>query len=140
MDLLFLTLLRTPLPSLRQFVFAPHGDRHIAQLNALLATNGRSLISLRINTPRHLPTSTSDVPAPPLLTSCPELHYLALDQQLLLVLTLLDPGQDVGSGGEGSGESPRLHLLRVLTIPRPNARFFREVEALLPHLPCASIF
>ena len=141
-DSLFLTLLRTPLPSLRHLVVAPHGDRHITQLSALLATNGRSLISLRINTPQHLPTSTSDVPVPPLLTSCPDLHYLALDQQLLPVLTLLEPTQqDVGSGGgEGSGSgSPRPHPLRVLTIPRPNARFFREVEALLPRLPSLTV-
>ena len=138
-DSLFLTLLRTPLPSLQHLVVASHSDRHIAQLSALLATNGRNLISLRINTPWHLPTSTSNVPAPPLLTSCPELHYLALDQQLLPVLTLLEPAQDLGSSsGEGSG-SPRPHPLRVLTIPRPNARFFRELEALLPHLPLLTV-
>jgi hypothetical protein len=140
-DSLFLTLLRTPLPSLRHLVVAPHTDQHTTQLNALLATIGRSLISLRINTPQHLPTSTGDVPAPPLLTSCPELHHLALDQQLLPVLTLLEPAQDVGrGGGAGSGSgSPRPHPLRVLTIPRPNARFLREVEALLPHLPSLTV-
>ena len=145
---LFLTFLRTPLPSLQHLVVAPHSDRHIAQLNALLATNGRSLISLRINTPWHLPTSTSDEPAPPLLTSCPELHYLALDQRLLPVLTLLEPApQDVGNRSDGGGGgcegsesgSPCPHPLRVLTIPRPNARFFREVEALLPHLPSLTV-
>jgi hypothetical protein len=135
-DSLFLTLLRTPLPSLRHLVVAPHSDRHTAQLSALLATNGRSLISLRINTPRHLPTSAGDVLALPLLTSCPELHYLALDQQLLPILTLLEPAQDVGSAESGS---PRPHPLRVLTIPRPNAWFLREVEALLPHLPSLTI-
>jgi hypothetical protein len=70
-------------------------------------------------------------PPPPVLTCCPELHYLALDQQLLPVLALLEPAQD-GGGGSGSG-SP--HPLRVLTIARPNARFLREVEALLPRLP-----
>jgi hypothetical protein len=139
---LFLTLLRTPLPSLRHLVVAPHSDRHTAQLSALLATNGRTLISLRINTPQHLlPTSTAgDVPAaPPLLTSCPELHYLALDQQLLPVLTLLEPAQDVGGGGGAGSGSPRPHPLRVLTIPRPNARFLREVETLLPHLPSLTV-
>jgi hypothetical protein len=138
---LFVTLLRTPLPSLRHLVVAPHRDQHTAQLSALLATNGCSLTSLRINTPRHLSTSTGDMPAPPLLTACPELHYLALDQQLLPVLRLLEPAQDVGSGsdgGVGSG-SPRAHPLRVLTIPRPNARFFCEVESLLPHLPSLSV-
>jgi hypothetical protein len=142
---LFFTLLCTPLPSLRHLVVAPHSDQHNAQLNALLATSGRSLISLRINTPRHLPTSTGDVLAPPLLTSCPELRYLALDQQLLPALTLLEPAQDVSNGGSGGGAgsgsgspSPH-HPLRILTIPRPNARFLREVEALLPHLPSLTV-
>ena len=46
----------------------------------------------------------------PLLTSCPELHYLAQGQQFLPVLTLLEPAQIVG-GCAG------LHPLRVLTIP-----------------------
>lgn len=142
---LFLTLLHTPLPLLRHLVVAPHSDQHNAQLNALLATNGRSLISLRINTPQLLPTSTGDVLALPLLTSCPELRYLALDQQLLPVLTLLEPLRDVGNGGSGGGAgsgpgSPRPHHpLRILTIPRPNARFLREVEALLPHLPSLTV-
>jgi hypothetical protein len=29
--------------------------------------------------------------------------------------------------------------LRVLTIPRPNARFLRELEVLLPHLPSLGV-
>lgn len=139
---LFLTLLRMPLPALRHLVVAPHSDRHSAQLSALLAAHGRSLISLRINTPRRLSTSIGDVPPPPVLTSCPELHHLALDQQLLPVLTLLEPAQDDGGSGGGSGSgSPQSHPhpLRVLTIPRPNARFFREVEALLPRLPSLAV-
>ena len=136
---LFLTLLCTPLPSLRHLVVAPHSDQHIAQLSALLAKKGRNLISLRINTPRRLPTSDDDVLAPPLLTSCPELHYLALDQQLLPVLTLLEPVQDVGSGSGAESGSPPSHPLRILTIPRPNARFLREVEALLPRLPSLTV-
>lgn len=143
-DSLFLTLVHTPLPALRHLVIAPRGDRHTSQLSALLAAHGRSLISLRINTPRYLSTSIGDAPPPPpppppVLTCCPELHYLALDQQLLPVLELLEPAQD-GGGGDGSGSGsgsphPQPHPLRVLTIARPNARFLREVEALLPRLP-----
>jgi hypothetical protein len=131
---LFLTLLRTPLPALRHLVVAPRSDQHTAQLSALLAAHGRSLISLRINTPRRLSPPIGDGQPPPVLTSCPELHYLALDQQLLPALTLLEPAQ----GGGGSG-SPHPHPLRVLTIPRPNARFLREVEALLPRLPSLTV-
>jgi hypothetical protein len=131
--LLFLTLLRTPLPALRHLVVAPHSDQHTAQLSALLAAHGRRLASLRINTRWRL--STGDVPPPPILTSCPELHYLALDQHLLPVLTLLEPAQDDGS----EAPHPHPHPLRVLTIPRPNARFLREVEALLPRLPSLAV-
>ena len=138
---LFLTLLRTPLPALRHLVVAPRSDGHTTQLSALLAAHGRSLNSLRINTPRYLSTSIGDATPPPILSCCPELHYLALDQQLLPVLMLLEPepepAQDGGGGGDGGGSQP--HPLRVLTIPRPNARFLREVEALLPRLPSLTV-
>ncbi|KAI0003363.1 hypothetical protein BJV74DRAFT_813412 [Russula compacta] len=128
---LFLTLLRMPLPALRHLELTPYSGQHTAQVSALLAAHGRSLISLRINTPRHLPTSTGDVPPPPpILTSCPELRHLALGQPLP-VLTLPALTQD--------GESPRPHPLHVLTIPRPSARFLREVEALLPRLPSLTV-
>jgi hypothetical protein len=127
---LFLTFLSTPLPELRHLVVAPYSGHHTAQLSALLATHGRSLVSLRIHTPRHLPRSMGDGPPPPILTSCPELHYLSLDQPLP-ALTLPAPAQD--------GELPHPHLLRVLTISRLNARFLRDIEALLPRLPSLAI-
>jgi hypothetical protein len=73
------------------------------------------------------------VPESLLLTSCLELHYLARDQQLLLVLMLLEPAQDIGSGSSMGSRSPHPRP-RVLTIPRPNARFLHEVEALLSSL------
>jgi len=127
---LFLTLLRTSLPELRHLAVTPYSGRHTAQLSALLAAHGRSLTSLRINRPRHLPTSTGDVPPPQVLASCPELHYLALGQPSPEVLMLpAPPALD--------GEQP--HPLRVLTIPRPSARFLREVEAMLPRLPVLAI-
>jgi hypothetical protein len=121
---LFLTLLRTPLPALRHLMVTPCSDRDTLQLSMLLSVHGCNLISLRINTPRHLPTSTGDPPPSPFLTSCPELHCLALDHPLP-VLTLPAQAEDV---------SPHPHPLRVLTIPRPSARFLREVEVLLPRL------
>jgi len=125
---LFLTLLRTSLPELRHLAVTPYSGRHTAQLSALLAAHGRRLTSLRINRPRHLPTSTGDVPPPQVLASCPELHYLALGQSLPEVL-MLPAALD--------GEQP--HPLRVLTIPRPSARFLREVEAMLPRLPVLAV-
>jgi hypothetical protein len=138
---LFLVLLRTPLPGLRHLAVTPYSGRHTALLSALLAAHGRNLTSLRINTPRHSPAATSTGEAQPLLhqpppppaavlTSCPELHYLALSQPLP---TLLTPSAPAAAVGTLDGQSP--HPLRVLTIPRPSARFLREVEAQLPRLP-----
>jgi hypothetical protein len=125
---LFLTLLRTPLPALRHLVVTPCSGRDATPLTALLGAYGRGLVSLRINTPRQL--HTSDVQSPSILTSCPELHYLSLDHPLP-ELTL--PALDSESG------SPRPHPLRVLTIPRPSARFLHEVETLLPRLPALTV-
>ncbi|KAI0303505.1 hypothetical protein B0F90DRAFT_1667375 [Multifurca ochricompacta] len=128
---LFLTLLRTPLPALRHLVVTPYSDGPTSLLNVLLATHGRNLISLRINTPRHLPISIDEVPPPSLLTYCPELHYLALDYPLpVLGLPNLELTE---------GESPRPHPLRVVTIPRPSTRFLREVEVSLPRLPTLTV-
>jgi hypothetical protein len=141
---LFIALLRTPLPELRHLAVTPYSGRHTAQLSTLLAAHGRGLTSLRINTPRHLSTSTGDVPLPPVLTSCPELRYLALDQPLPVLLAppipTPTPSPAPALDNDDNGESPRSpHPLRVLTVPRPNARFLREVEALLPHLPLLGV-
>jgi hypothetical protein len=111
----------------------PYSGRHTAQLSALLAAHGRGLTSLRINTPHHLPMSTGDVPPPQVLASCPELHYLSLGRPSPEVVTLPAPVLD------GNGEPPHPHPLRVLTIPRPSARFLGVVEAMLPRLPTLAI-
>jgi len=125
--------LRTSLPELRHLAVTPYSGRHTAQLSALLAAHGRNLTSLRINTPHHLPRSTGDVPPPQVLTSCPELHYLALGRPSPEVLMLPAPAL------AGNGEPPHPHPLRVLTIPRPSAPFLRGVEAMLPRLPTLAI-
>ena len=129
---LFFTLLRTPLPALRHIVVTPYSDVHTApQLGALLAVHGRNLISVSIRTPGHLPISPTMGVARPLglLESCPELQYLALDHPLP---ALAPPATQ-------SDERPQPHPLRVLTIPRPSARFLRELEMLLPRLPALSV-
>ncbi|KAI9511340.1 hypothetical protein F5148DRAFT_1274298 [Russula earlei] len=120
---LFLAILSTPLPELRHLAVTPYGGQRTSQLSALLAAHGRGL-------PRHLLVPIGDLPAPPVLTSCPELHYLSLDRPLP-VLTLPALAQDA--------ESSHPHPLRVVTIPRPNARFLREVEAVLPRLPSLTV-
>jgi hypothetical protein len=129
---LLLTLLRTPLPALRHVMVIPYSDVHIApQLGALLAAHGRNLISLSISTARHLPIAppTGDTRPLALLGSCPELQFLALDHPLP---ALAPPASQ-------SDERQQPHPLRVLTIPRPNARFLRELEVLLPHLPSLGV-
>jgi hypothetical protein len=140
---LFLALLRMSLPELRHLMVTPYNGRHTAQLSALLATHGRGLTSLRINTPLHSSTSTGDAlppqpPQPPVLTSCPELHYLSLDQPLPVLLAPAAP-RAVDGPGPSRDTHAHAHPLRVLTIPRPSARFLREVEALLPHLPSLGV-
>jgi hypothetical protein len=129
---LLLTLLCTPLPELRHIVVTPYSDVHTApQLGALLAAHGRNLISLSISTSRHLPISPTMGDARPLalLGSCPELQYLALDHPL----------PELASPTAQSDERPQPHPLRVLTIPRPSARFLHELEVLLPRLPALSV-
>jgi hypothetical protein len=132
---LFLTLLRTPLPALRHLVVTPCSDQYSPQLSMLLSAHGRKLTSLRINTPRHLPisTGTGDPPPWPVLTSCPELHCLALSHPLPLLTLPAAPFVP------GMPPSPHPHPLRVLTIPRPNARFLRGLEVLLPRLPSLTV-
>jgi len=123
---LLLTILRTPLPALRHIVMIPYSDVLIApQLGALLAVHGRKLISLSVSTPGHLPISPTTGDARPLalLGSCPELQYLALDHPLP---ALAPPA--------AQSDARQSHPLRVLTIPRPSARFLRELEVLLPAL------
>ena len=131
---LFLALLRTSLPELRHLAVTPYSGRHTAQLSALLAAHGRGLTSLRINTPHHLPTTIGDVPPLQVLISCPELHYLALGRPLLPESLMLP-----APAADGNGEPTHPHPLCVLTIPRPSARFFGGVEAMLPRLPTLAI-
>lgn len=129
---LLLTLLRTPLPALRHILVIPYSDVHIApQLGALLAVHGRNLISLSISKAQHLPISqtTGDTRPLALLGSCPGLQYLALDHPLPV---LAPPASQ-------SDDRPQPHPLRVLTIPRPNRRFLRELEGILPYLPALSV-
>ncbi|KAI9446796.1 hypothetical protein H4582DRAFT_1908448 [Lactarius indigo] len=123
---LLLTLLRTSLPALRHIVWTPCSDVDTTpQLGALLAMHGRNLVSLSINTPRHLPISPTMGHARPLALA----RYLALDHPL----PALAPPMAQSDG------PPQPHPLRVLTIPRPSARFLRELEVLLPRLPALTV-
>ncbi|KAH9977307.1 hypothetical protein BGW80DRAFT_845474 [Lactifluus volemus] len=133
---LFRILLHTPLPALRRLVVTPCGDLYSPQLSTLLSAHGCNLTSLRINIPRYplpiLSTGTGDPPPWSVLTSCPELHRLTLNYPLpSLTLPAAPPVPGV--------PPPQPHPLRVLTIPRPNARFLRGLEVLLPRLPSLTV-
>ncbi|KAI0059050.1 hypothetical protein BV25DRAFT_1829363 [Artomyces pyxidatus] len=110
----FAALLRTPLPALRHLMVTPYDDSPQSPCAALLAAHGATLATLHVNTPKRWPTGAQ----PPRLALPPHVRHLALDYPLP-ALSLADTG----------------HPLQVLTLPRPNARFLRELEALLPRLP-----
>jgi len=114
--------LRTPLPSLKHLMITPYDDSPSSPTNALLSIHGTFLSTLHLNTPKHWPTAMLPTSVSFLMTS-PSLKHLALDYPLpTLVLPL-----------------GMTHPLQVLTIPRPNPRFLRELESLLPRLPQLSI-
>ncbi|KAI0040277.1 hypothetical protein FA95DRAFT_1599491 [Auriscalpium vulgare] len=115
---LFTTLLRTPLPALRHAMVTPYDDSPTSSFTSFLAVHGAGLSTLHVNTPKHWPT-VDHPPAWPLLQASPELKHLVVDYPLPTLV--VPPGTT--------------HPLQALTIPRPNQRFLRELEALLPRLP-----
>ncbi|KAA1477101.1 hypothetical protein DENSPDRAFT_844273 [Dentipellis sp. KUC8613] len=111
-------LLETPLPSLKHLMITPHDDSLAPYTASILEVHGAGLSTLHLNTPKHWPTATHPSNSS-LLVTCPHLRHLSLDYPLP-VLSL------------PYGLS---HPLHVLTIPRPNSRFLRDLEHLLPRLP-----
>ncbi|THH13979.1 hypothetical protein EW146_g6302 [Bondarzewia mesenterica] len=115
---LFTALIHAPLPSLHHLMITPYDDSLASPTTALLSAHGTFLTTLQLNSPKHWPTIPHPSPSSLLLTS-PALKHLSLDYPL--------PTLKLPQGAT--------HPLRVLTIPRPNSRFLRELEALLPRLP-----
>lgn len=120
---LMLALLHSPLPSLRKLAITPYHDiPYPASLaTSLIANHGPQLTSLLLFTPKSWPTRLH--PSPPnILTLAPNLNHLSLEAPLpLLVLTELHTS------------------LRILSIPRPRADFWKTLERLLPLMPNISV-
>jgi len=119
---LIAALLRTPLPSLLHLMITPYNDSPSPCIYSILAAHGNNLVTLHFNSPKHWPTTLGPHPSTILSTS-PHLRHLSLDYPL--------PMLAVPAGTQ--------HPLQVLTIPRPNARFLYELEALLPRLPSLAV-
>ncbi|KAF8167479.1 hypothetical protein B0H34DRAFT_646177 [Crassisporium funariophilum] len=111
-------LLNSPLPGLQKLTTTPYDDipYPASLVSEFISTHGRTLASLLLFTPKSWPTRLHPSPVD-LLTSAPNLRHLSLENPLpALVLT-------------------EKHNLKILSIPRPKAEFWRVLERLLPLLP-----
>jgi len=123
---ILLSLLRSPLPSLRKLTITPYDDipQPASHVSEFITTHGQSLGSLLLFTPRAWATRLYSSPITLLHTS-PKLRHLSLEFPCPEIT--LPPSQ-----GRGSVIS---HPLEILSIPRPTAGFWKHLERLLPHLP-----
>jgi len=121
-----LALLLSPLPSLRRLTVTPYDDipYPASLVTTFLEAHGRNLSSLLLYTPKVWPTRLRPTPNTILHTS-PRLRHLSLEYPLP---TLNLPSGDVHT-------SEQQLPLEILSIPRPNAEFWRRFERLLPHFP-----
>ncbi|KAL0951679.1 hypothetical protein HGRIS_008358 [Hohenbuehelia grisea] len=121
---LMLSLLRSPLPSLRKLVITPYDDipSPTSLVNDFINTHGAGLRSLVLVTPKSWPTRLHPSPADVLLTS-PHLRHLSLENPLPDLLTTKAATRN------------EMHQLQILSIPRPTADFWIVLQRLLPQLP-----
>ncbi|RDB29677.1 hypothetical protein Hypma_015946 [Hypsizygus marmoreus] len=115
---LMLSLLFSPLPSLRKITLTPYDDivYPAALVSKFISIHGETFRSLLLFTPKSWPTNLHPSPTT-LLETCPHLRHLSLENPLP-TLTF-----------------PVTHPLQILSIPRPNADFWRVFERFLPRLP-----
>lgn len=118
---LMFTLLNTSLPALRKLTLTPYDDiPYPASLaSQFISTLGHSLRSLLLDTPKSWPTRLHPSPAT-VLHTCPNLNHLSLENPLPVLSV---------------PPSLKSHPLRILSIPRPKADYWRILEGYLPHLP-----
>ncbi|KAF8204458.1 hypothetical protein K438DRAFT_1579891 [Mycena galopus ATCC 62051] len=116
---LLLSLLLSPLPSLRKLTITPYDDIPASLSSQFIATHGASLRSLLLFTPKSWPTRLHPSPHSVLCTS-PTIRHLSLERPLPSHLTL-------PAGGS--------HQLQILSVPRPDPDFWLVLERLLPRLP-----
>ncbi|KAI4521749.1 hypothetical protein K525DRAFT_361957 [Schizophyllum commune Loenen D] len=117
---LLMSLLQSPLPSLRKLTVTPYDDVPFpaSLVSQLIFTHGRELKSLLLFTPKSWPTRLHPSPVD-LLSTCPQLRHLSLENPLPVLR--LEPGAT--------------HPLRMLSIPRPASDWWPVLEKLLPRLP-----
>jgi hypothetical protein len=120
---LMLALLHSPIPSLKKLAVTPYHDipYPASLVTSLIADHGLQLTSLLLFTPKSWPTRLHPSP-PSILTLAPNLNHLSLEAPLPL-LTLTEPHAS----------------LRISSIPRPRADFWKTLECLLPLLPNLSV-
>lgn len=116
---LLIALLHSPLPALRKLTLTPYDDvpYPVSLSSTFLLTHGASLRSLLLFTPKSWPTRRHSSPAV-LLETCPALRHISLEDPLP-TLTLPQDSH---------------HSLQIISIPRPNAEFWKTLDQLLPRL------
>ena len=119
---LLASLLKSSLPSLRHLMITPYDDGPSPALFDFLTVHGTKLSTLHISMPKHWPIAVQPRTLN-ILQLCPYLKHLSIDYPL--------PSLILPTGMK--------HSLRALTVPRPNSRFFNELEKLLPRLPSLTI-
>ncbi|KAG5639562.1 hypothetical protein H0H81_012233 [Sphagnurus paluster] len=115
---LMMVLLFSELPSLRKLTLTPYDDIPYPSslVSHFIVIHGENLRSLLLFTPKSWPTRLHPSPYT-LLDTCPNLRHLSLEYPL--------------PGLRFSGH----RTLRILSIPRPDADFWKIIERLLPQLP-----
>lgn len=115
---LMMALLYSPLPSLRKITLTPYDDIPFptSLVSQLITVHGITLRSLLLFTPKSWPTRLHPSPTT-LLDTSPHLRHLSLENPLPQITCT------------------STHPLRILSIPRPNADFWRVFERLLSRLP-----
>ncbi|KAI6008402.1 hypothetical protein F5J12DRAFT_828519 [Pisolithus orientalis] len=119
---LLVSLLDTRLPRLRALSITPYDDipYPASCTSRFLDVHGQSIFTLSFFTPKSWPTLLHPSPST-LFHTCPNLRHLSLEYPLP-ELALPD------------STLPTLPL-QIVSIPRPDMRFWRVLERLLPYLP-----
>ena len=121
---LMFILIHSSLPALRKLRVTPYDDipYPASLVSRLIAAHGSSLRSLLLETPKSWPTRSHPSPIT-LLHTCPDLSHLSLE----------NPLPDLSMPSDDRATKP--HPLRILSIPRPKADYWRTLEKYIPHLP-----
>ncbi|KAF5375201.1 hypothetical protein D9758_000558 [Tetrapyrgos nigripes] len=129
-SILLLTLLLTPLPSLKKLTITPYDDVPFPHsLNTqFILTHGSGLATLALLAPNfnEWPRRIHKSPSmKTLLAACPRLKHLGLE----------NPLPDIDMPSSPASFSSQVHQLEILSLPRPNAAAYTMLVAILPCLP-----